>query len=521
MEDQSLDQDNIFEASTTEISHITAVLSAIAQVGTNAKLFIGSDGLIFVCENVHTIRASATFDKGLFEYYSFRPKPDGQNQDKSKNNNTAASETDVSSDDDDNNNNQANGLSQKVKQIRKHVRETIKICLDISSVVESFMIASSLSKVNKENVKNVTVRCKLCYKGPGENFEISFSDPLITEDCMFSTFVDIEEEDQRHLQLDTGALILESTLQADVIYDALNNLKDMNVQELYIYAANKMTNQKTLDDGRVEQNQLMFISKGEMGYSRFVFPELEKLVIRQYDPTEYQFRVVKNDFIVSVYKFDMFKKVMKAVKLSSKIRIRKDNKGIISVHLLTACNIDGISVNPKIFGVVPKGNNIRENPPDLGRRKPLYDGTIIEFILLELVVNDDDDDGGGGEDPFDKREIIELINNAEDGSGSHSKKRRRTRSKRLTEDYRPSGGLDVVNALKKKQQQQQQHHSVIDQGNYNDLPIIINTSRGINDILHNITVNKGDGPLAEGFLDDGTVLENDYEIDDNDNDFFF
>lgn len=522
---------DIFSATTTEISHITAVLSAISVVGTQGNIYIGPDGLIFTCENVHTIRVSATFDKKLFDNYYFDPPEEEVTNNAAGNNNESTNATDISSDDEGVSNLHTQ-LTQQVKNIRKRAQKTIEICVDLKKVVESFNIASSLGGFSKE--ADLTIKCTLSYKGRGHPFVVSFRDPMMTERCEFATFVDLEEH--QFLMLDVSSLVMEVILSADVIHDALNNLKDLNSEEIYIYASSRATDQRTLDKGRVISNQLMFISKGEIGFSRFIFPSLEKLELRQYDPVNYEFRPVKNDFIVSVYKFDIFKKIMRSVKLSSKIRIRKDSKGIISIHLLTAYNIDNTAaifsnkVNSGFRGNNQHQHQQKERMPVINKNRPPYEGTVIEFILLELAVDEDEDDATA------KSEIIDLIRHAENVSTINPRNKRKRQSMAQKKSAPQNNDNDIMNILQNNKRLNAKdmdedegedkngdsesnnigNNIEFDSGRrapQNGLGII-NTTRGINEILHEITnvgnrSTDGSDETGNGTYDNGLGVAND------------
>lgn len=497
---------SIFQATTSEISHITSVLGAITQVGTFGSIFINPNGMIFVCDKVRTIRVSATFDKSLFDQFYYNPREEDiirllKNNNSSQEDdrdNLRNSQTDVSSEEDDDNNNNWDETqdilnkaeAKKIIENAKH--KTTKLNIDFNTFMESFNIASS------QYSKDEIVKCTMYYNGYGSPFVVKFTDSIMTEKCEFGTFVDEDNLDYEHLYIDSEMLLMEVLVSADVIYDSLNTLKDMNSEELYVYASKKTTSQRTLDNQKLVNNKLMFISKGEMGYSRFIFLEIDELALRKVDQDLLRIVNMNDDFLISVFHFDMFKKIMKAIKLCDKVRLRKDHKGVISIHLLTTDNLESL-----MNSGISRYKNMQISKSKMNSHnsitKPKYCGTIVEFTILELVVGDEN----GNAEGFDKSELTELISIAENISDINPKNRKR-KIQQQTSNFRSIADSNlrqsnIVEILKKSK-------------NKNVLPIV-NINRGINEIFHgknDLNPNDGDFNLDNDDYDDvnENIIEN-------------
>lgn len=437
-----MEEEDVFRATTTEVPHLVAVLSALAQICQGIRVFIGAHGLVFVSRNIHTMAVSATLDLSLFSSYTFRPKE----------NNTETTDLTANSEDD---------IEQHVQRLRKDAQQSVQVCLDLTNIVECFSINQG---------KDGVVRCSLSYGGEGHPFVIKFRDALMTEMCEFSTFVDVEDENQ--LLVDLSGLVMEATLSSDVISDALSNMRDIGVEDVYLFAQNEQTDQRTLDGRRLEKDMLMLVSRGEMGFLSFDFPELDKLTLKAYEPGEV--RVLKNDFIVGVYRFDILRKITRAVKISQNVRIRKDRHGLTSFHMVSVCNLNEDSVDPKVFSTKEALNT---------RNGALYHGTVIEFVLLEMAVDE--------EDGADRAEIMEFIK----AQTRNTKKRRNKRKKTAT----AMGNHNVVDMFRKQK-------------------TVPNFSRSLNDILHVMNEDNESDDIEMEEMSRGFMTAKDNE---NNNDFLF
>lgn len=212
-----------------------------------------------------------------------------------------------------------------------------KFSMDLRSVVES------LSLVNRTQVS--TTHCTMIYQGYGHPFVLVFEDSKITERCEFATYVNLDlDPDNYGFDLNQEEILLEGIIKADVLYDALKDLKDINTEEIFIYAS---TRDKT---NNVRENVLAIVAKSEMGISTFNLPNdrsiLEKLHIKSSEKVD-----------VSCYNGILFCLVTRAMKLSSKCKFKRD-ESLLSINMLSTY-----------------GNDI---PKD-------YYGTVFEFKLLQQM----------------------------------------------------------------------------------------------------------------------------------------
>ena len=239
-------------------------------------------------------------------------------------------------------------------------QEKDKFAVDLVPIVESLSLASK----NNNNGNNFTAAaygnsstdCTVFYKGSGYPFILIFEDNKMIERCEFSTFINLElEANNLGFELNQRNLLIEGIIKADVLYDALKDLKDIGAEEIYIYGSNK--NHKT---------KFAIISKSDVGHSTLYLPNersiLEKLIV-----------TTKNKIDISCYKFAIFNKFLKSIKLSNKCKFKRD-ENILSLNLLSLHGFD-----------LPKN----------------YTGTVIDFKILQLsdkdeqfehLISDDDEE---------------------------------------------------------------------------------------------------------------------------------
>ncbi|OBA14772.1 uncharacterized protein OGAPODRAFT_24678 [Ogataea polymorpha] len=111
-------------------------------------------------------------------------------------------------------------------------------------------------------------------------------------------------------------------------------MKDLSTEELILYCSNMRSE---------HQRKLVLISKSEdasIGYSKLVFPSRKPFLkdMQLYKPElvneEQTQMVLCSTSISSFYNFSYFAKILRAIKLSKSIKVRKDLAGLTSVSLL-------------------------------------------------------------------------------------------------------------------------------------------------------------------------------------------
>ncbi|KAG7813882.1 hypothetical protein KL921_000156 [Ogataea angusta] len=345
-----------FTASTSNIVPIYQLISSILPFGGSCLLNITQNGLCFSVVDNNICKVYLTLDKRLFSSFQFYPIH-------VKKERILLSDEEESTTDDD-----ADSLDS---------RQSVSVHLDLKSLIETINIHIPGDKDNPE----LRTKCILSYKGDGSPFILTFEDDFIIERCELTTLfidpADFESEitdsqtGSAYFQLDSSKKVMELTLQSSLVYDALRDMKDLSTEELILYCSNMQSE---------HQRKLVLISKSEdasIGYSKLVFPSRKPFLkdMQLYKPElvdeEQTHMVVCSTTISSFYNFSYFAKILRAIKLSKSIKIRKDLAGLTSVSLLLGSS----SLN---------GSNLSSNDG-----KNLFFGTSIEFITLESLANEE------------------------------------------------------------------------------------------------------------------------------------
>lgn len=292
--------------------------------------------------------------------------------------------------------------------------------LDLTPIVESLSLAHSnatYSSNNQGNGSSSTIQCTLSYEGDNSPFVLIFEDSKISERCEFSTFLNLElshllrqnidDNDRDVFEIDQTEVELECIISSDVFFDALKDLKDLETEEIFMYFE--------LNKERNKSNKTFaIISKSIMGNSLLSLPNeisiLEKLKINCVE-----------DFDLLSFKFSIFQMCFKAIKLSNKCKLQKDNNNLLKVNLLCFKN--------EIGSILPKN----------------YSGTVINFKIFENIV--DADDINQIKKFIDKslnsnNNIINLIrrNNAAKNASNNENN---NENNEVTQSIIPDSGIDV------------------------------------------------------------------------------
>lgn len=286
-----------FTASTTQVSHLADVLSAITAIDRYGLMILSDTGIALYSEYNHIVNAQATIDASLFSTFNY----DGSSP-------------------------------------------TAELGIDLSLLSDAFF-ATSTSAVPK--LRNLAagpsvapqdpVVCYFKFDGYGSPLVVEFEDRLMSERIEFSTYeLDIEypyasNESQAGargelgtLTIDYNELKLEMILQGDILTNLLSDLQHLNTEDLYLFADN-------LSVG----NLVFFLSKGSIGYLKLIYPSA-KLMLQKLEVFDHNDGnpLHTRDCVVSVLNFSLFFRIFKSARLSSKCKVMKDFLGVVSFQLL-------------------------------------------------------------------------------------------------------------------------------------------------------------------------------------------
>ncbi|CCF57485.1 hypothetical protein KAFR_0C04940 [Kazachstania africana CBS 2517] len=308
-----------FSATTVHLEHITTALQCLTPFGIkeDVLIYIDKDGLSFVRENNHSVKIQLLLSRELFMSYCF---------------------DEINGTED---NNDANNM---------------KLCVKINHILDSVNVAN-------RNLDDI-VECTLSYDGEGTPFVLIFEDSMISERVEYSTFL-IKDMDNSDLQIIRDEIVLECIIKGDVLYSALQDLKDINCKDCYIYA-------KTKSNG---ENIFCFVSKSDLGMSKIKLPGvrsiLEKLEIYESDFATLCYDVP----VIGFFDFGTFDKIRASTKIASKVLFRMDSNGLLSVNILS--QTDNVIIS----------DTRNSNRSNSGGAKQLqlpkdYPGIVIEVSIL-------------------------------------------------------------------------------------------------------------------------------------------
>ncbi|GAV47730.1 hypothetical protein ZYGR_0I00260 [Zygosaccharomyces rouxii] len=233
------------------------------------------------------------------------------------------------------------------------------LCVNMNYLLNSFNVAH-------RNVDDA-LESTLSYNGPGTPLQLIFEDSLISESVEYHTY-HVSSLDTIGLKLDRDQVLFECIVKGDVLYSAIKDLKEIGCRGCCIFA-------KIDEDG---ENTFALLSKSQLGFSRIKLPSsrsiLEKLEVYDGDSTS----LVYDKPVLGFFDFNSFDKIRQSTKVASKVLLRMDVHGLLSVNILSRTD-DVILTDTR--------SNSNNNDNNYGNhRKQLsgeYPGIVIEVCMLE------------------------------------------------------------------------------------------------------------------------------------------
>ncbi|GCF00009.1 cell cycle checkpoint protein rad17 [Zygosaccharomyces mellis] len=309
---------------------------------------------------------------------------------------------------------------------RNELGEQSTLCVNMNYLLNSFNIAHK----NTEDALESTIS----YNGPGTPLQLIFEDPLITESVEYHTY-HVSSFDSMGLKLDRDQVLFECIIKGDVLYSAIKDLKEIGCRGCCIFAK--------LDEDR--ENTFALLSKSQLGFSRIKLPSsrsiLEKLEVYDGDSTT----LVYDKPVLGFFDFNSFDKIRQSTKVASKVLLRMDVHGLLSVNILsrtddmiltdTRSNSNN-NTNSNSNGSSSGGSNNNES-----HHKQLsgeYPGIVIEVCMLEKENIDEADQ--------EEFQLLMEINELERTS-RFSKKSTYRRKQKVPNDDGNIGGTSTNNLL--------------------------------------------------------------------------
>lgn len=369
-----------FEAKTQNIHLLHKLINSVESFGNFGSLEISSDGICFSISDGNISKIRLNLNKKVFDEFTFNGlwrKAEYTDSD------LYADDTDLSNNEDDDDDEEGNGDNYVVNGFDKDA--VIIIQINLTSFLETINI-----HVREKKNMDTDVTCTFRYERDGDPFLIIFEDESIVEKCELNTYYtedqakkqkgkrkkkanqkqnnnhinsevfDEENElalkmidnmmDDSIFRLDSTKILFDIILKANILHDTIKDMNDLSTEKFILYCrktkSNEFLNGINNESTNIKNNELIFISKSKsdtIGFSKLIIPQrktniplfnLFKPVLTTSSENEYEFNDCNDLSLSSTYHFENFSKLLKAIKLSKMIKIRKDMNGITSLLLL-------------------------------------------------------------------------------------------------------------------------------------------------------------------------------------------
>jgi cell cycle checkpoint protein len=294
---QSSNIDPLFTASTTSVGHMFRVLKAIGLLADEASVTISDQGIKFSVDAAsHVCQAHLFLTTSLFSSYEFK------------------------------------SLSEEDQYVTFNISlKALTGCLQMFAAVDQKPVAwESRREKSIENETEMVANssCIFMYNGPGSSFLVYFKEGrTMTTKCQLATYyreIDSAGEDSTDIiVLDPETIVQKVIIRGSILEDALKGLEAISTQVVTIRASTKSPH-------------FTLISHGDVGTSEFVFPNersvLETFIVtapgaQVYDRQEHGDIVIRNS-----YQFALVNKAKEAVHLASRVSLRCDASGVMSIQ---------------------------------------------------------------------------------------------------------------------------------------------------------------------------------------------
>ncbi len=236
--------------------------------------------------------------------------------------------------------------------------------------------------------------CRISYQEAGAPLTITIQEGSVTTTCEMNTYAAHEEyDDDGGIPLDRNALCLKAILRSTWLYDAITELSGTNPTVLVINASSRAAP--------------YFALEGEGG--PFGDSTVDFLPSSKNEPTPNLSRGKKQPLVTETfsvvapagshgrirqrYKFDMIKRAGRAMALGSKVSVRQDQQGVLSLQFMIGLG-DAANSAPRR----DDNNGVVNAPPSPGSV------AFVDFRFVPLLGDDDDgesDTGSNSHDPED------------------------------------------------------------------------------------------------------------------------
>jgi len=345
----------VFTALSTSARQLYLLLRCIA-FASRAEVQITSNGIRFSVEQSRVVQGLAFLDKGLFSSYNLNVFEEEQS-------------------------------SVPPFQISlSALLETLQIfgISDTSSNHRSHGggFSSSYHTAFNTPALGLGSTCRISYAQVGAPLTITIQEGSVTTTCEMNTYeVQSQYDDDGGIPLDRNAMCLKIIMRSTWLHDAVAELAGTNPTVLVLNASNQSAPYLSLEGqgGPFGDSTVDFMpeSKTEPTPS-LARGKRQPLVTETFSvaaPSGSRGRVKQK------YQFDLIKKAGRAMALASKVSIRQDVQGVLSLQFMIEINESGVGTTGAV------GGGVASAAPDLSSGRVSF----VDFRFVPLL--DDDDEG--------------------------------------------------------------------------------------------------------------------------------
>ena len=344
----------MLSAVSTSVRQLFLILRCIS-FAPKAELRIMRDGLRFCVDEARVIQGITFLDKSLFTAYDFNADEDT----------TEFTPFEVS---------------------MPALLETLQIfgLSDTNTRGSGGGFSSSATNAFTTPALALAGSCRISYAEEGAPLCITIVEGAITTTAELNTYsVRDEYSDDGMIPLDKNSLCLKTIMPSSFLSDAVAELSGTNpdVLVLNVSASSAPLLSFEGEGGSLGDAVIEYLaeSKSESGFAR---TKKQPSITETFAVTPGQ---GSNGRIKTKYKFDLVKKAVRAMQLATKVSLRQDSQGVLSLQFLVNSAHSSMGGTQAVSGA--------------------SEPTFIDFRLLPLVDDDSEDEDSAGEAPDETGEL--------------------------------------------------------------------------------------------------------------------
>jgi cell cycle checkpoint protein len=383
----------IFTAISTSARQLYLLLRCISFV-PKAEVQITPEGLRFSAEEARVIQGLAFLEKGLFTSYTFSEPSLALDNPHTSDDSTSDTST-----------------TPNFQISLAALLET----LQIFGISDSSTSSSSHSFRNPNGgftstyptafttpalaLQSAGGTCRISYQSFGSPLSITISEGGVTTTCDLTTYEPASNDLDEGIPLQRDALTLKIIMRSTWLSDAISELANTNPTILVISASNTTAPFLALEGqgGPFGDSTVEFMPTSSSSSSTDSVTPVARSSNKKAPLVTETFSVAapasSHGRVRQRYKFDLIRKAARAMALASKVSIRQDRQGVLSLQFMIEIGIDGATGGSRdgtnaYGGIVANGAGTGAVGGGGGKV------TFVDFRFVPLIDDEEDEDEG-------------------------------------------------------------------------------------------------------------------------------